>query len=71
MIGTGAIYAAVTKGDLFGVKLVSPPDTLVSEFEEKASALDRQVDVLTAQNAKLADTRDLLLPRLMSGEVEV
>lgn len=71
MIGTGAIYAAVTKSGLFGVKLPSPPEPLVVDFEEIASVLDRQVEVLTSQNARLAESRDLLLPRLMSGEVEV
>ncbi|MGO8708251.1 MAG: restriction endonuclease subunit S, partial [Terracidiphilus sp.] len=71
MIGTGAIYAAVKKTDLFGVNLVSPPEPQVIEFEAKASALDKQVEILTAQNETLAKTRDLLLPRLMSGEVEV
>jgi type I restriction enzyme S subunit len=41
------------------------------EFEEQASELHRQVRTLHTMNQKLTQARDLLLPRLMNGEIAV
>ncbi|PLY16838.1 MAG: restriction endonuclease subunit S [Sedimenticola sp.] len=40
-------------------------------FEETVSPLHQQMELLKRQNASLAKARDLLLPKLMNGEVEV
>jgi type I restriction enzyme S subunit len=40
-------------------------------FREAAGALNQQRANLYRQNAKLRAARDLLLPRLMSGEIAV
>ncbi|MBN1548285.1 MAG: restriction endonuclease subunit S [Syntrophaceae bacterium] len=40
-------------------------------FEETASPLHQQMELLKRQNASLAKARDLLLPKLMNGEVTV
>ncbi len=48
-----------------------PPEPLARLFEEAVQPLRRQVTILLIQNEKLRAARDLLLPRLMSGEVEV
>jgi type I restriction enzyme S subunit len=71
IIGTGAIYAATNKKELENQDLLEPPPVLLREFEDQASTIDRQITCLTAQNEKLARARDLLLPRLMNGEIAV
>jgi type I restriction enzyme S subunit len=71
IIGTGAIYAATNKKELEGQLLVLPPNALLREFEDQGSQIDRQIENLTAQVDKLAQARDLLLPRLMNGEIAV
>ena len=71
IIGTGAIYAATNKRELQGQLLLRPTAWLAEEFESQAGALDRQIACLTGQNENLAKARDLLLPRLMNGEVVV
>jgi type I restriction enzyme, S subunit len=48
-----------------------PPSTLLSLFTEFVRPMFRQIKVIHAQNQKLRAARDLLLPRLMSGEVAV
>lgn len=40
-------------------------------FNKKISNLDREIDLLYIQNTHLTRQRDLLLPRLMSGKLEV
>lgn len=71
IIGTGAIYAATNKRELESQSFVTPTSRLLLEFNEQAAAIDQQIENLTEQNQKLAQARDLLLPRLMNGELAV
>jgi type I restriction enzyme S subunit len=49
--------------------VIYPPRSLRDQFSEIAHSHYRQIDVLESMNAKLRAARDLLLPRLMSGEI--
>jgi type I restriction enzyme S subunit len=44
---------------------------LAKEFEDFGDPICRQINRLIVQNKKLTEARDLLLPRLMNGEIEV
>ena len=48
-----------------------PSNMLLKQFDETASNCFEQIWCLMQQNTNLANARDLLLPRLMNGEVEV
>ena len=48
-----------------------PPQELQEEFANKLSPLFNLIDNLQQKNEALAKARDLLLPRLMSGEITV
>ncbi len=48
-----------------------PGDALLREFDDFAAPLFKQVRILHLQNRKLKQARDLLLPRLMNGEIKV
>jgi type I restriction enzyme S subunit len=48
-----------------------PPKSLLMSFDEVANKNFAQVKVLMEQNKKLGQARDLLLPKLMSGEIVV
>lgn len=70
IIGGGAIFASVTKKDVEDIKLIDAKD--VSEkFNKYASNIDKQILNLTIQNQRLREARDILLPRLMMGLVDV
>lgn len=69
MIGGGAIFAAVTKKDLENQLLLCPDSQLIDEFEQIGEPIDKQLRVLFMENQRLAQARDLLLPRLMRGEL--
>jgi type I restriction enzyme S subunit len=71
MIGGGAVFASVTKAEFESQKLLAPLRRLIQDFEEVSVPADEQLRVLFLQNQKLRAARDLLLPRLMSGESEV
>lgn len=71
MIGGGVIFAAITKKDLYGVELMQPIKRIVEMFMEHVVPIDLQIENLQQTIVRLAHARDLLLPKLMNGEVAV
>ena len=53
------------------VPLLVPPRTLQHQYAENVEPMCEMVETLADQNQKLRAARDLLLPRLMSGEIIV
>ena len=51
--------------------IIAPKHALQRNFGAFASDTAKQIQVLVDQNQKLVDMRDLLLPRLMNGEIAV
>lgn len=70
-MGGGTIFKAVTKQDMERIPLLMPDDSLVQRFEEIAWPMLAMVRNAVERNAVLRMTRDLLLPRLISGELDV
>lgn len=52
-------------------KTLIPPDKIILNFRIIAQLLFRNIQVNGEENIKLADIRDALLPKLMSGEIRV
>lgn len=48
-----------------------PPKDIMEKFEESVKPIYDEIDILAEQNSKLITQRDMLLPRLMSGKLEV
>lgn len=71
LMGAGAIFPAITRKDLHEVEIPHPADHLVEMFLEQVQPLDRQVEILYRMSARLSHARDILLPRLMNGEIEI
>lgn len=71
MIGGGAIFASVTKKELFAQQLLQPDLETAAEFNRLAGEIDAQIETLVMQNRLLVEARDKLLPKLMSGEIQV
>ncbi|MCE9684440.1 restriction endonuclease subunit S [Halomonas alkalisoli] len=65
----GAAVPTLNRNDVHRIQVLLPPPMLLSLFEEQAMDFYRQVDILTKANERLARARDLLLPKLMSGEL--
>jgi len=71
IVGSGAIFASVTRKDFEAQELLTPTPTLVGAFEQVSLPIDQQLRVLFLSNQNLRTARDLLLPKLMNGEVAV
>ena len=67
----GAAYPAVVAGDFERAEVLVPRASFAGAFNEQAEPLLAQANTLRLQNEKLRVARDLLLPRLMSGEIAV
>jgi type I restriction enzyme S subunit len=67
----GAAQPLLTQKLLKTVELPVPPESLMEEFEKPVSRMMQMVTNLEKQNSKLRQARDILLPRLMSGEITV
>jgi len=67
----GATMKHIRKAALTTVTVCIPSHSLLTQFDELAADVFEQVLNLRRQNQKLRAARDLLLPRLMSGEIAV
>lgn len=65
----GSTREALTKEMMASFEITLASDALTRQFGQTAEVSFRQREVLALQNQKLRSARDLLLPRLMSGEV--
>jgi type I restriction enzyme, S subunit len=54
-----------------GFLLPRPPVALLEEFERLTVPMFAQARILANQNVRLRAARDLLLPKLISGEIEL
>ncbi len=70
-IGDGTIYKAVTKRFLEQMPLLLPSKQAQEAFENLARPLDDLIAVCEVESRKLAEIRNLLLPRLLSGQARV
>lgn len=70
-IVTGAVQPKISQANLNKVSVVIPSEAELSAFNSIVQPIFAQIRNLRAENDRLAATRDTLLPRLMSGELDV
>ncbi|QQS30235.1 MAG: restriction endonuclease subunit S [Sphingobacteriales bacterium] len=70
LIGNGSIFNSVGKDELKKFKIFDVGD-LAKKFNDIVEPIDKQLLVLIQQNTQLRQIRDRLLPRLISGKLEV
>ena len=68
---TGATMTNLSKGKFEKLKVIEPKEKLISLFHDKVQPIFDEIKALMYKNQNLAKQRDLLLPRLMSGKLEV
>ena len=70
-IVTGAVQQKVSQQNLKKVPAIIPSKEALSAFDDLIQPIFAQIRNLRDENARLADLRDTILPRLMSGELDV
>lgn len=70
--GIGATgQTELSKKAIADAALVIPPSGLMRKFGEYAQPIRKQAELLRGQNERIRAARDLLLPKLISGEIDV
>lgn len=66
----GAVFSAITSKD-FDEEILIPSQNAVEDFTNVIDGFFRRIFTIGTENSRLSLLRDTLLPRLMSGELEV
>lgn len=68
----GSVIKFITKGDLEKYKIIMPKDIqLLEQMSRQFQNIVNKIQHNNEENTKLAEMRDLLLPKLMSGEIRM
>lgn len=68
---TGAVQAKLSQGNMQKILVAIPPKNILDEIRPVIDNLYSKIRINTDENSRLSLLRDTLLPRLMSGEIEV
>ena len=66
----GAVFSAITSKD-FDEEILIPSQKAVEDFTNVIDGFFRRIFTIGTENSRLSLLRDTLLPRLMSGELEI
>ena len=69
--GTSKSHQRISPPSLLGSEVLVGDKYVLAAFEQSAASLLKKVRACRMESRTLAKTRDLLLPRLMSGELQV
>lgn len=70
-LATGAVQIALNNTSFSSMNIILPSDNVLEYFENKVSTLFSKIAASHRENKSLAETRDLLLPKLLNGEIEL
>ena len=68
---TGAVQPHVKPSDIHDFELLIPDKESIYDFQDKVKPFFDKIASIQKENSRLSLLRDTLLPRLMSGEIEV
>ena len=68
---TGATMGNLNKGKFEQIKILSPNEDLVISYSKLIKPMFKEIKKLMLKNQTLKQTRDLLLPRLLSGKLDI
>ena len=70
-VGGGATMPNINKSKFFAIPVVIPSQQILDQFSSAVAPNIDQIEQLTVMNDRLMKARDLLLPRLMNGEIAI
>lgn len=68
---TGAVFTAIVVDTFKTIPFILPPQLLIDNFEETVTPIFAQIENLLLTIERLEQARNLLLPRLMNGEIPI
>jgi type I restriction enzyme S subunit len=70
-IDSDAAVPGLSRRQAYGLSILIPSQEILEKFEKNVKPIFKQINILRKKNEKLSQTRDLLLPSLISGRVEI
>jgi len=70
-LNSDAAVPGLSRNQAYTLEILVPPAALLKKFCALADTFERQASTLQGQIQNLRQTRDLLLPRLLSGQIEL
>jgi type I restriction enzyme, S subunit len=67
----GAAQPNISPGVLHATEVVFPPSDLMKDFVEQAVGIDETIGNLLLQSEALKSIRDMLLPKLVTGQIDI
>lgn len=67
----GTVFGSINKTDFQTLSLLRPSAGIIEAFEHLIYPLDQSIENNENESRTLAQTRDTLLPKLLSGEIRV
>lgn len=71
LVGNGSIFASISKDELLNQEFIIPCEDVMVKYDKVVRNIDDKIASLDGQIELLTEARDRLLPKLMSGELEV
>lgn len=68
---SGSVYLNVSRNDLNSYNIIIPTDDILRAFHSLTNSYLKDISLLKLENKNLTELRDTLLPKLMSGEIEL
>lgn len=69
--GEGTVFGSINKDSLNNIEIIVPDKETIDRFESIVAPMDATIRNNYDENCRLQSIRDSLLPRLMSGEIDV
>lgn len=69
--GEGTVFGSINRDALNAIPIDIPPVTEIDQFEAVAHPMDELIRANYEENCRIEAIRDSLLPKLMSGEIDV
>jgi type I restriction enzyme, S subunit len=70
-VASGATYKEISRGEFREMPIAVPDRILAKNFHEIIQSMFKEIEALIFTNQNLRQTRDLLLPKLITGELDV
>lgn len=67
----GTVFGSMGKDDFACIKCIHPSESIINKFEDLILPSDSAVENCEMESIELARIRDTILPKLISGELEV
>lgn len=71
MNGNGTTFGSINKDTLHALRVIIPPNSVLQQFEEIVTPIEKQIRECEKENQELSTLRDWLLPMLMNGQARI